>query len=151
MGEFNIEEYFKVRIQGQTEQMDTEAIWRALDLDNDERKRGVYFWMNKILPMLLLMVIAIGAWFYFSGIGSTENTESIRMESSKVISLNESEQPSSAQSKNLIEKKESIAATSSINSRNTVTSSSIITRKTLNENSSNKKILRIFFAYEADL
>lgn len=57
MGKFNLEQYFKDRVKGHKQEMDTDKIWNALNLDEDKNERGILFWVSSIVPVLLVGLI----------------------------------------------------------------------------------------------
>jgi len=58
MGEFDLGKYFKSRIQNHSEEIDTDAIWNSLDLDNEKKRRPKMFWL---FGLSLFMLLGIGA------------------------------------------------------------------------------------------
>lgn len=57
MGEFDLGKYFKSRIQNHSEEIDTDAIWNSLDLDNEKKRKLKIFW---IFGLSLFMLLGIG-------------------------------------------------------------------------------------------
>ena len=45
MGEFDLEKFFKNRIRGYSEEMDNDALWKSLDLDNEKKRSPLLFWL----------------------------------------------------------------------------------------------------------
>lgn len=62
MGQFDIDKYFSSRLKKHSENIDTDALWDALDLENDDRERGLLFWLKGLVPLLLIGTI----FFYIS-------------------------------------------------------------------------------------
>jgi len=62
MGEFNIDKYFSSRLRKHSEEIDTDAMWKALDLESEDDDRGLLFWLKGLLPLLLIGIL----FFYFS-------------------------------------------------------------------------------------
>ncbi len=63
MGQFNIDKYFRSRIKNHADEMDTDALWAALDLEKKEKKRGLIFWLKGLTAILFLAGIV---FFYAS-------------------------------------------------------------------------------------
>jgi len=63
MGQFNLDRYFKKRIESHSEEMDTDVLWDALDLEKDKKDRPIIFWLVGLIPLLF----AVGFSLYFLG------------------------------------------------------------------------------------
>ncbi len=63
MDQFDLDKYFRSRIKKHSDEMDTDALWKGLDLEEEDKDRGLIFWMVGLMMILLLTGIA---YFYFS-------------------------------------------------------------------------------------
>ena len=67
MGELNIEKYFQKRLKDHSEELDTKAMWKSLDLPSNKRERPLIFWLSGIALGLLFIMLISNAWLFKDG------------------------------------------------------------------------------------
>jgi len=73
MGKINIDKYFKERVSAYSEDIDTDAIWNDLDLDEKKKDRGILFWLfGSMATIALLGIVYFG--FFVAGQGTSKPT-----------------------------------------------------------------------------
>jgi len=71
--------------------MDTDALWNALDLENEKKDRGIVFWLMGIIPVVCVLCFS----FYFFGQNTDqERSEYIDQESKEIINNRTSDKES---------------------------------------------------------
>jgi len=65
MGKFDIDKYFKFRLKKHSEEINTDELWNALDLESQDDDGGV-FWLKGLLPLLLVSAIGFYVYYYQS-------------------------------------------------------------------------------------
>jgi len=61
MGQFDIDKYFRNRVKSYSEEMDTDVLWDALDLENEKKRRSPLFWITGVVGVLSI----VGFSFFF--------------------------------------------------------------------------------------
>lgn len=57
MGERDIDKYFKDELKGYSKDVDTNALWSALDLDKKRKKRGFFVWSTSLVLVAILVLV----------------------------------------------------------------------------------------------
>ncbi len=74
MGQFDLDKYFRSRIKNHSDEIDTDALWKGLDLEEEGKDRGLVFWIVGLMTILLIGGIA---FFYLSNNDTPETSVSI--------------------------------------------------------------------------
>lgn len=65
MGKVNIDKYFKKRVSDYSADIDTNALWKDLDIEVKKKDRGFFFWLFGLIPLLALVAIVYFSFFTF--------------------------------------------------------------------------------------
>jgi len=93
MDQFDIDKYFKKRIIGFSDEIDTDVLWNDLDLDEKKKDRAIFLWLFGCFSCLgLLAIVYFGI---FTSDHKTADTFLDKSNNSHVSSIEKSEQVNS--------------------------------------------------------
>lgn len=64
MGSFDLDKFFRDRIKSYSDEMDTDALWDALDLETDKKERRNLLWLIGLIPVIFIAGFSLYYFMY---------------------------------------------------------------------------------------